>query len=85
MGYTKEGSITNYWPDNTDIELYIETSSFGYTMEEIIEKARSHFGNPELGLENINIRAEYIHTRCIYYDQYDPSDYDNFLVITLKN
>lgn len=25
---------------------------------------------------------KYIHTNCLYYDQYDPGDYTNYLKIT---
>lgn len=30
----------------------------------------------------INISTEYIHTSCLGYDEYDPSDYSNYLCIS---
>jgi hypothetical protein len=37
-----------------------------------------------IGLEDITIAAEYIHTDCLGYDGFDRSDWDNYLVITLQ-
>ena len=86
MGHYNEGSIRCFEPDNDDKTLYISCGncgSFGFDIEQIIDQARGHFQNPDLGVEDITISAEHIHTRCLGYDQYDPSDHTNYLVITL--
>lgn len=87
MGYTFErhagGEIRNYEPDDDEDTLYILSDSFWATsLEEIIERARVKWGSATK-IEDLYIKAEYIHTRCLGYDRYDPSDYDCYLVITL--
>jgi hypothetical protein len=78
MGYTKNGSITNFWPDDTDDMLYIQ-DSYGISLIEIISKATEKW--PGVRLDDLEISAEYIHTHCIYYDLHDSGDYTNFIVI----
>lgn len=73
------GTITNFWPDNTLSEMYI-LGSDGYSLKDILDKAKEHFG--ECNLDELEITAEHIHTDCLYYDRYDSSDYTNFLKIT---
>lgn len=81
MGYTTESSITNYWPDDTDTEFYIADSA---TLAEIIERAVDKLGfDPEVTLGKIKIEAEYIHTNCLTYDQYDAGDWTNFIVVSI--
>lgn len=76
MGIYKQGAITNYWPDNDENTLYLGGSM---TFSEIMEQIRTHFG--ECDLSNFTAEGERIHTRCIYFDLHDPSDWDDFLVI----
>ena len=38
-------------------------------------------GGDDANLDDFVISAEHIHTECLYYDRYDPSDYENFIVI----
>ncbi len=80
MGYTYDGSIKNYWPDNTETTLYLHGE---YTFNDILERAKEHFGE-KFDLKKINIRSEHIHVFCLTYDLYDPSDYVNFIVIELE-
>lgn len=70
--------ITDFWPDDTDKKMYL--TSYGYSMIEILEKAREKW--PEATLHDLKIDSEKIHTSCLYYDRYDPSDYTDFLIIT---
>lgn len=86
MGYgTRAGggghTITTFWPDDTDKELYIDGSSGHFNLAEILEKAKEKW--PDAKLENLSIRAEHIQTDCIYYDLYDSMDYTNFICIKL--
>ena len=78
MGYSYRngGDIKDFWPDDTEDCIYLQAdASMNYIMETIVDK----WG--QLSLDEIRIEAEYIHTSCLTYDQYDPSDYTNFLVI----
>lgn len=77
MGYTKEGSIDNFWPDDTETTMYL---AYETNLAEIFEIAKRKW--PEATLESLEISAEKIHTSCIYYDLYDGGDWTNFLVIT---
>lgn len=84
MGYTKDGSIRKYWPDNTETEYY-RYSTGGDSISDIIEYACNHFGcTKEFLMDNCTIEADYIHTDCLGYDRYDSSDYSNFIKITLN-
>ena len=81
MGYSyrNNGQITDYWPDNNENTLYIEDLGLE-TIGTILDRAREHFGEG-VDLRDLNIQASQIHTSCLTYDQYDPSDYTNFIVI----
>lgn len=77
MGYTWHRDIKDFWPDDTENEFYLTGDS---NLEHIIELAKEKFG-ADISLDDISIRSEYIHTSCLTYDQYDPSDYTNFIVV----
>ena len=79
MGYSCRGEIEDFWPDNTETELYI--ANCGMTLLYIIDAAKEHFGT-DIDLDSLEIEAKKIHTSCITYDLYDPSDYTDFIVIT---
>jgi hypothetical protein len=79
MGYSYDGSIKNYWPDNDENTFYITGE---WSISQILEMASNHFGR-ELDISEIYISSEYIHTHCLTYDCYDPSDYTCFTVIKL--
>jgi hypothetical protein len=79
VGYSTRGSITDFTPDNDVNTLYISAND-GYTFDELLERAKAHFGQ-DISMEELNIRAEKIHTHYIYYDRYDPGDWTNYIVI----
>lgn len=79
MGYTTKGSITNFWPDNTDSRIYLE-AYMNPSIPDIVFMAREKWGE-SINLEDITISSEYIHTNCLGYDGFDCSDWTNFLVI----
>jgi hypothetical protein len=70
--------IINFQPENTDTTLYLESEN-DYDLGEILKMAREKW--PEVKLDNLIIRAEKIHTRCLTYDLHDEADWDNFIVI----
>ena len=79
MSYSKNGAITNFWPDDTDTLMYIEdykANSIVY----LIEKAKEKWGE-NIDLSHLVIQAEYIHTEYIYFDGCDSDDYTDFIVL----
>jgi hypothetical protein len=81
MGYKKRPGteITDFWPDDTDTEIYIATNGGSLPLADLFSKAKEKW--PDATLENIEITSEKIHTDCIYYDLYDAGDYTDFLII----
>lgn len=77
-------SLSRY-PENTETSLYINCGigSYPFDFLYMMDSIKSHFGE-EISLEELDITAEHINTRCIGYDLYDSSDYDNYIVITRK-
>lgn len=80
-------SKDTFSPENDADTLYIYTGicDGGQTMnfEELIERIKFHFGE-EISLSSLDITSERMHTRSIYYDLYDPFDYDCYITITRK-
>ncbi len=77
MGYTNNRNT--FWPDDTDTEMYLSSECYN-NLPFILNKIKEKW--PKASFEDIEISAEYIHTDCIGYDRYDPSDYTKFLLIT---
>ena len=80
MGYSyrNNGQIKDFWPDDDENTMY--RLSGNDSLQEIIELAQEKW--PGSSLEDIIISAEKIHTSCLTYDLYDPSDYTDFVIIT---
>jgi len=78
--YKAHNGTRSFEPDNTPDKLYIETASL-FTMGDLIARAEQHFG-PDIDPESLSIDAEHIHTRCLGYDQYDGSDWDDYIILT---
>lgn len=78
MGHgTRDGGIQTFWPDDDDKTIYVARE---LGLSDILELAKEKWGE-DVDMDDINIRSEYIHTDCLTYDQYDPSDYTRFIVI----
>ena len=75
--YRNGGNIKDYWPDDDESTIY--RASCSDTLQEIMDMAKEKW--PEASLEDIEISSEKIHTSCLTYDCYDPSDYTDFIVI----
>lgn len=83
MGYYKNSrGIDCFQPDDTENTFYLDTQLFSHEITEIKELAKQKFPGYD---GELKITAEYIHTRCLYYDLYDRGDYDIFLVISKVN
>lgn len=74
-------SIKNFEPTNDKNTLYIFSGHGGFSFDELNKSIRDHFGE-DIDFDTLSIASEYIHTRCITYDLYDPADYDNYLVVS---
>ena len=78
MGYFKHNDGTKYFsPDNTDTELWLNASYDSFSFEELKEIILARW--PDADTNKVNISTEYIHTDCLDYDLYDPSDYTLYL------
>ena len=73
-------SPRSYTPENDKNTLYINSNYISIGFEELQQCIENHFG-AEINMADLSIEAEYIHTECLGYDLYDPSDYTRFLVI----
>lgn len=72
-------SLEERLPENTPTVLYIE--DIGYTINSLFALAQEKWGD-EIGLEEIEVGYEHIQVKCFGYDQYDPTDYTNYFVLT---
>ena len=68
-------------PVNSENTLYIERYSVNI-LEELVEKAKEYW--PGADLANVVIDVEEIQVAGFGYDQYDPSDYIEYYVLTLS-
>jgi hypothetical protein len=66
----------NYIPEDSETTIYILGNC---SLLEIIDKVKEKWGN--VNLDDVDIQPSYIHTRCLTYDLYDPSDYDNYIEV----
>jgi hypothetical protein len=82
MGYSTRkhahGSITEFWPDDTDTMIYIAADSYT-SLAALRQRIEDKWPGSSEG--RIVISSEYIHTDCIGYDRYDPGDYTKFITI----
>lgn len=70
--------MTNsFYPEDTDTTFFVLENT---DMQSILDKAKEKWGD-DIQLCDIQVNPTYIHTRCIGYDMYDSSDYDNFLEV----
>ena len=85
MGYSYEkhtnGTNTNYWPDDSSHIMYIHDDGL-VTMQDILSKIGDKW--PQALFEHISVEAREIQTRCLGYDLYDSFDYDEFIILELK-
>lgn len=80
MGRYTENGIDKFSPDDTDTEFYLDVSYRSYGFLEIIEEINKRW--PGVAPSDLSIDAKYIHTNCLGYDSYDPSDYTPYIVVT---
>lgn len=83
MGYTyrNNGKITDFWPDNTENEIYIQ-NDYGMSLDVLLEVIREKWEG--VSFEDLEITSENIHTRCLTYDCYDSADWTQFIIISRK-
>lgn len=83
MGYTyrNNGAITDFWPDDTENEIYIE-NDYGMSLDTLMDIIKSKWEG--VSFEDLYITSENIHTRCLTYDCHDSSDWTQFIIISRK-
>ena len=77
MGYYYSGEVENNEPKDTPTKMYLYGE---YNLEDLLEAAKLHFGE-DADLTKLVCSSEYIHTRHLGYDLYDPSDWARYIVI----
>ena len=73
----------SYTPEDDENTIYIPSYFGSDTLSDILSEVSKKWGEG-VSLDDITIRADYIHTECITYDCYDPGDWTNYLVIERK-
>jgi hypothetical protein len=68
-----------FWPQDTDNEMYIPGEC---NILDIVERIVLKW--PNARLSQISIEPDYIHTKCLGYDQFDSGDWTKFLIIKRK-
>lgn len=67
-------------PQDTNNKIYIEDCEI-QTINDLVCKAQEKWGE-EIDISSVRIDHEHIQVQCFGYDQYDPSDYKNYFVLT---
>lgn len=68
------------YPEDKEYTIYIIDNML-MTIQDIIDRAKEKWGE-NISLDRIDITGEEIQVRCFGYDQYDPSDYCRYLVVS---
>jgi hypothetical protein len=66
-------------PQDTDTKIYIK--NLNYSLQELVDICKAKWDIDDL--LRFKLDFEEIQVKCFGYDQYDPSDYREYLVITL--
>lgn len=72
-------TIRTFQPDDTETEFYLNSDDYNWTLDEIIQQITRKWEGATLS--DVSIEAKHIHTDCLGFDRYDPTDYTNFLCI----
>lgn len=85
MGYHYEGLIKNFTPDDSLYEKHFLCSG-ELRINEMLEDALEHFSKywPQVSIDDLTIESEKIHTRCVTYDLYCASDWDDYIIVCYK-
>lgn len=67
------------YPQDDATTIYIVDSGL-LTVQEIIDRAQDKWGE-NISFYRLEITGEEKQVRCFGYDQYDPSDYLNYIVV----
>lgn len=72
-------------PNSSNQILYLPSRDC-LTLGDLNEKAKEHFEREYPGErfdpDNYTIGNEHFHARCIGYDLYDPTDYDDYITVS---
>jgi hypothetical protein len=79
----KDFKMKEHLPEDTENRIYIKDLDVG-TIQHIIDICKEKFGK-YVDVGELEIEHQHIQVKCFGYDQYDPSDYRNYFVITKKD
>jgi len=68
------------YPVNDENNIYLE-SFLGHSLTTIINTIHEHWGT-DVNIDDVIIRGEYRHVRCLGYDLYDSGDYETYIHIS---
>ncbi len=68
------------YPVNDDKNIYIE-SFREHSLTEIINIINEHWGT-DVNIDDVIIRGEHRHVRCLGYDLHDSGDYETYVHIS---
>lgn len=73
----------SFSPDDTDRKKYL-MAEWPLSVMDIMHAIERSFGK-DVPLDGVLIEVEHIQTSCLGHDQYDASDYTNYVVLTLSD
>lgn len=71
--------MTTDYPQDNENTIYLEDNG-GISMDQINKAIEEKW--PGVNPAMIEISAEHRHVTCLTYDLYDPTDYQDYIVIT---
>lgn len=69
-------------PVETENDMWINTSHAGFSLADILEKAKEKW--PDVSLEDISIESVNHHEYAVGYDLYDSSDYVQYIYLSIE-
>ena len=69
-------------PEDTPNKAYLYVGYTGISFKQLHEFVKEKF--PDTPLENLTIDVAEIQIDCFDYDQYDPMDFENYIIIEKK-
>jgi hypothetical protein len=73
--------IYDDYPESDENTLYIPTNSMSVTLDALMSLAKDHFGH-DVDFSSLEVEGHELHTRCVTYDLYDPSDWDDYIIVS---
>lgn len=72
--------IYDDYPENDENTLYL-LSNRKMNFSDVLSNIEDHFGRC-VDFSELEIESAKLHTRCVTYDLYDPTDWDEYIIIS---